>query len=397
MTVRSENLARVGLPYVPAELKHNERGFYIEYFVFNPGTGKNDRVRKNLNVLRKKLSLQDFKRQASIMICDLNAKLASGWSPFSSAVNQMQYVSLESAFEDFFCAKNHELRATTIANYRSVVKILLEYLELMRMRNCMACSFTHMIAIRFMDYLGTDVDYTGKHKKALNNNGWNTYKKKYMAIFGWLVERGYILQNPFEKIRDKPKMEKTRIQINEDVRPRIMEYMAEHNPGFILVLHLIYTGLIRPKEIRLLRISDVDMKRHCIRVSADVAKTHRERFAPMSEELYRLLDSMHLERYPLRYYLIGHQYEPAAKGTYTGQLKKDWERMRSEMGIPKEMQLYSWKDSGISDMFDAGLDALTIQTAAGHADLATTSKYAKLNTKKMIANVWNGAPPMVQQ
>ena len=46
--------------YVPAELKHNSRGWYIEYYRLNPTINMNERVRLMMNRERKRKHLAPF-------------------------------------------------------------------------------------------------------------------------------------------------------------------------------------------------------------------------------------------------------------------------------------------------------------------------------------------------
>ena len=66
--------------YVPAELKHNSRGWYIEYYRLNTTINEFERVRVMLNRERKRCkSLTEFKLQASAIILQINNQLAAGY------------------------------------------------------------------------------------------------------------------------------------------------------------------------------------------------------------------------------------------------------------------------------------------------------------------------------
>lgn len=66
--------------YVPAELKHNSRGWYIEYYRLNPTINMNERVRLMMNRERKRCkSLTEFKLQTSAIMLQINNQLAAGY------------------------------------------------------------------------------------------------------------------------------------------------------------------------------------------------------------------------------------------------------------------------------------------------------------------------------
>ena len=76
-------------------------------------------------------------------------------------------------------------------------------------------------------------------------------------------------------------------------------------------------------------------------------------------------------------------------------------KIRKDCGLPDEMQLYSLKDSGITEMLEAGVSINQVKEAAGHADISTTNKYIGKDTEKMIeavrgANVSLGKKKLVK-
>ena len=66
--------------FVPAELKHNSKGWYIEYYKLNPIVQDLERVRLMMNRERKRCkSLTEFKLQANAIILQINNQLAAGF------------------------------------------------------------------------------------------------------------------------------------------------------------------------------------------------------------------------------------------------------------------------------------------------------------------------------
>lgn len=383
--------------YTPAVLKHNARGFYVEYFCRHPDSDLSVRFRQNLNKLHQKLPYSDFRRTATVLVTNINARLASGWTPFADDDNSLKYTPIRDALYTYLDRKRNELRPATLVSYKSVIDILLHYLDTAGMGQITIGNFTRFSAIRFLDYLVEDKTLSGKKKRALSNNAWNTYLKKYCAIFGFMVERGYLQENPFAGIRKKPKEDKRRRVVSDYEKQRILNWVMENNPNYLVVLLLIYNSLIRPKEIELIRVGDVDLAHNWVHVPADNAKTHKERYAPLTPQLVQILSTWNLSTYPDTYYLIGTRYAPARAKAYHGKYKKDFIQIRKQLGLSDGIQLYSWKDTGISDMFSAGLDALTIMHAADHHDLSVTTRYACQANTDMIRKVCDKAPALMLQ
>lgn len=64
--------------------------------------------------------------------------------------------------------------------------------------------------------------------------------------------------------------------------------------------------------------------------------------------------------------------ESAPESAYT----KAWMNMRRELKLPDTMQLYSLKDTGITNMLENGVPAIDVMKQAGHHDLSMTTQYA---------------------
>ena len=61
---------------------------------------------------------------------------------------------------------------------------------------------------------------------------------------------------------------------------------------------------MRPKEIRLLQINQIDVRARQIKATAPTAKTG-DRFIPVCDELLELIESLNLTKLPLNFYVFG--------------------------------------------------------------------------------------------
>ena len=66
--------------------------------------------------------------------------------------------------------------------------------------------------------------------------------------------------------------------------------------------------------------------------------------------------------------------------------------MRQATGLPKEMQLYSLRDTGLTDLIHAGLDPLTVRQHADHSSLAMTDIYTSHFDPTVNNAVYTAAP-----
>jgi site-specific recombinase XerD len=176
--------------------------------------------------------------------------------------------------EIYLKEKSKELRKDSMRCYTSFSNIFLSWIN--RTTPTLYCSlFNKSQAIRFLDYI--------YNERNVSARTYNDYLKLSRCFFEWAVEKGYCKENPFLRIKMKKKTTKERTIIDVANRKRI----AEHLKGkpFLLVCMLVYHSLIRPKEIRNLKIGDIDMAGHCIKVSGEIAKNHKTRYAAISAQI----------------------------------------------------------------------------------------------------------------
>lgn len=365
--------------YQPAVLRRNADGWYVEYYAMCDGILRRQRI--YMNRIRKKYSrMADFKQHINSVICELNAKLAGGWSPFGETTNTRLYMALTPAIETYLQEKQTELRPDTLRSYNSICNSLMRWINA-ELPQCKCGTFNRLHAVCYLDYCA-------QHKH-INPRSWNNQLKGCRALFSWLQQKCYVKENPFETIRPKREPPKRRILIPSDVRQRITDYFEQENPAMLTVCELVFTSLIRPKEIGNLRIGDVYIDERYIRITGENAKTHNERFCALSPQLVERLQALHLSRYPANYYLFGEKYTPDKKRLAAARFRKEWDKMRRALKLPQEMQLYSLRDTGINSMLKSGIDPLTVMQHADHHSLSMTTRYANHADPHLIDTIYN--------
>lgn len=370
--------------YLPALIKKNSHGWYMEYQVIDPATGKMKRYRQHLNTLRRHYTrISDFKEHCNRIVCTINAKLAGGWNPIGEFNNTRLYTPLSIVIKDYLDEKSAELRPDTMRSYRSFCRGFEKWLD-ENVPNCQAYLFNKVLAVRYLDHCFKDRGLTGR--------SWNNQLKAARALFSWAIGKCYCKENPFAGIKTKRESEKQRVPIPAVYRKKIAAYCKAQNPGLLIVSQLVYSSLIRPKEIRGLKVSDVFLKEHYIYIRSEISKTHYPRVATMNPELEELVAGWIVNASP-DYYLIGSKdYAPGKKAMNHSRFDKDWLNMREVLGLPSEMQLYSLRDTGINEMIKAGIDPLTVMQHADHHDLSMTTRYANHADPLLVDTISKKAP-----
>ena len=133
--------------------------------------------------------------------------------------------------------------------------------------------------------------------------------------------------------------------------------------------------MIRPIELRKLRIRAVDLVNRSIVIDKSIAKNKKTRNATITHDIIESLSAMNLDRYPSNYFLFAKDLVPGSDGVGDGYYSKRWSKMRERLNLPLEMQMYSFRDTGIHEMLKSGIDDLSVMQHADHANLQMTTLY----------------------
>ncbi|MDR0941193.1 MAG: site-specific integrase [Bacteroidales bacterium] len=360
--------------YTPAVLKEYADYWCIEYYVKHPVTHELFRRREKVTGYKTRYGVREARQLLRIAVDRLNLKLSQGWNPFFVHEDGRLLEPLHVVIEKFLKEKERELRPNTLRSYNSMIgKELLLWAQ-KNYPTITASTFSKNIAVRYMDFIA---------EKGKSNISYNNTKKTLSSFFCWCVEKCYAKENPFAGIKSKRKEEKKRILVTADVREQITAYLEkENNIGMQVALNLVYQSLLRPKEINEIRLKDVFLSEKYILVPGVVAKNHKERKATLSNATIELLQKLNIEKLPKDYFLLGGNQPgrsliPHKQQADRNRINKNWVRLKKILKFPKEMQLYSLRDTGITDMLKSGIDDLTVMQHADHHSLEMTTQYAK--------------------
>lgn len=374
------------IDFLPAVLKNTpSEGFFIEYYYRNPIT--NMLVRKRNYVNRIVLSYQrksDGIKHAQRIVMELNEKLRDGWLPIFNTDDQRLYTPILKMRELYLKDKEKELRHATYIAYSSLTKKLNDWLILSHNDKLVTGNFKKSHAIKYMDYI---------MESNVSNRYYNNNIKAMRAYFAWAVEHCYIVENPFSTIKTKINSPKKRILIDTKSRKKIADYLQENNPHFLLVCQLVYNSAMRPKEIANIRIEDISIDKRHIVVREDNAKNGKARCATITAEAIEYLQKF--MTLPGNYYLFGMNDSnmlPAEKRCALSRFRKLWDDMRKVLKLPKEMQLYSLRDTGMVDLLHAGVDELSVQHHFDHSDLSIQARYTNHYDPNLNETIFQNAP-----
>lgn len=269
--------------------------------------------------------------------------------------------------------------------YRSVTDLWLRWCEDNGLAGLYSGTFLRAHAVRYMD---------DQLEQARRHRSYNNTLKVMKAFFQWAVEHLYAKENPFAGLKVLKKEPKIRILVPPEARRQIAAHYARVRPAMNIVCQLVYSSAIRPAEILRIQLKHIHLDRRYIFIPGENAKNHRDRFATLSPSLVAMLKPV-TERFgDPELYLVGknENLDPDTQPVNKSYFQKSWERMRRATGLPKEMQLYSLRDTGLTDLLHAGVDPLSVQHHADHSSLAMQQIYTDHYDPGLVEKIYNNAP-----
>ena len=356
--------------FLPAILREYKSGWIVEYYVEHPTSHKLERKKIRLNKLTSRYKyIKDARIHANQIVTALNIKLSTGWNPFFSDEDSRLYTPINTVCEAFLKEKEKESRKDTMRSYSSFISIFSNWLN-----NSVSVEYLSMInktiIARFMDYV--------YNERNVSATSYNNYVKIGRAFFNWSKEKCYTKENPFDAIKVKPKQKKKRIIIPHDYREIITNYLLSTHgeQNYLIALKLIYSALLRPSEIRKIKIENVDLSNQTIIVTCDVSKNKKQRVVPLTDDLTMSLKSLNLSSYPACYYVFGQGLKPSQTMLSDTYMRKHWDKLKKKLNLPEQMQQYSLRDTGIFEMLKSGIDPLSVKQHADHHSLEMTTIYS---------------------
>lgn len=360
--------ARVYIDYIPARLSTGKE-WYIHYSVIDPQTRKLHRLRKKVNYIPSK----ERRSAANQIVADINTRLALGWNPLISEATPKAYETLGKAFRLFLSVKAKEMESESMRTYCSYIKLFRKWLAEHEIGDGdYVISINRTVAIEYMNSIDED------EKKSART--YNNHLKFLQAMFNWMKEKGYVSDNPFDGIKIKPKRltTKTRRPLSNEELGRLGSFLSVSNPHYFLAVLLCYGCFIRPKELAMLKCSDIDLDRQLVHIRPEIAKNDKDSFRTIPDALIPLLKATDLS-HPNWYLFSKHDlydFTPGPVKVCSRKLAKYWsDHVRIACSLPMEAQFYSLKDTGITNMLERGVPINTVQRQADHSSVAMTAIY----------------------
>lgn len=363
--------------------------WFVFYSVRDPRTDKMKRFKDHVGLSHPDEAVR--RRQADQKITELTEKLKRGWTPFlddTEAIyeDQLQYKTVAEIYgkqkaanatlrylaSQFIEIKQASVRleTKTIQCYVSKLRMLTIWSEA-KYGQIDVTAFDNTRILQFFNYLVND--------KKLADGTISDYRQIISQLFEWVKGTGRILENPVYNIPHGA---------DKDMAPRpiaawdietFRDMISKEDPQLWMAIEFQTYCFLRPgKELRLLKIRDIDFARGLINVDRFRAKTNKERYATIPRHfLLKLRNEYQLQKYDHDHYVFGKEYKPGPKCLGKNNLKNRFNGFRTKLNMPESYKLYSWKHTGNSLAVDSDINMMALRDQNGHTSIQTTEIYLK--------------------
>lgn len=345
------------------------KDWFVSFYVLDPSNEKLKRIRIKIN---REKSFVKRKKIAALIMEAINQRLALGWNPLIEKKAPKAFSKLFEVFDIFLRVKKKESEENTFRCYNSYLKMFRLWLQEEGFTpESFSNSVTSEIAQQFMDDVEND--------ERLSARTFNNYLSFFFSLFNWMKEKGYTTGNPFEHIKKKPKRltKKTRRILTDEELSRLISFLAKDNHQYLAMALICYCCFVRPKEIVLLRCEDIDLEKQTIHIREEIAKNDNNSYRTIPDDLLPILRRIDLSK--PKYYVFGknnhYDFSPSPRKLCSRRIATYWEQViRPKCGFGMDLQFYSLKDTGITNMVGVAPINL-VQKQADHSSLAMTSIY----------------------
>lgn len=372
-----------------ADLK---KQWFIYYSVRNPRTGKMERKREYAG-LSAYPDERSRRQAAEIFMQERAQRLRQGWTPFADDEtvifnDSIEYSNIARIYGRrrsqnrglrYWCSRwieaiNGQLDPSgTLPTYTSKLRIFSNWIDSRATGNDVT-SIDNATVVAFFRWL---IDEQKRSAKTVHD-----YRYILAGLFEWLVRQKVFLLNP---VHDIPRC--TRVCDHSpspihELDIAIFKEEIQKDPQLWLAVEFQYYCALRPgRELRLLRIQDIDFGRGQVTVRRSQAKTKVTRTVIIPRQFLQELRTTHnLMNYPRDFYVFGTGGQPGNMHLGKNNLRFRFNEIRKRLNMPTDYKFYSWKHTGGVQASHSGIPTNHIQMQMGHSSITTTEQYLRKMT-----------------
>ena len=349
--------------------------WYVHFLFRDPDTGKFIQFRKWIS--SQYLTRPHRYEKAKELRKSIDLKLQQGWNPFTT--HNRGLTTLEKGIELFLEIRGRSIRSRTIITYRSHLSAFSNWLIKMKYDKLALESFSFYLANEFMDYLGKE--------SKLSNRTWNNYLQTMRCCFNFLLEKEYILVNPFIRIHQLQTEQTELIAFTREELDLVSSHLPGYNHDLYVIALLIFNCFLRPQEIVRLQVRHLKNIGDSLTISGTISKNKKNETISVPAQIRNEIQKMNLD-FPGDWYVFGLHLARNKKQIAPTRIAEAWKGFSNRYDLEKN--IYALKHTGNGMALAAGANARDLQLQNRHSSLEETQKYlerfSRVPSRKFVDN-----------
>lgn len=422
---------------VPVIRDTNPNDWFVYFEFFHAGTWHPRKIRKGIN----RFPLKERRKEAQGLRDATEDKLKFGWNPIIDPefkarniikADDLSHMNFNDAMDFALEKKRKGLAKKTLVDYRNILTIVKEFAIKTGFGFMPVREMKRLHIITLLERLADERNFS--------NHRFNMYLGCICSMFTTLETWTVCEYNPATKIPKRVVVESNKFaSFTEDEKQKIAEHLAPRHYQLFVFMQFVYQMGIRPKELLLLKVGQIDLKRRVVTLVPDLkeetTKTKFVQHKPIPNALWSFVSEMYLQQYAPEFYVFGSPFEPG-KGNkgfitkmvpgerrmikvtrrngfenaerVTGAMRPDyltpspykasrdtvgrlWKTLiKDGLGIDK--CLYAAKHTGADDKILAGIDLDALRNMYGHRSKQMTERYATEIRQLYNSKIINHSP-----
>lgn len=389
----------VKMPYL---VKSGSGIAFVEYRVYNPKTDSLERFRVYKGFSKCKTD-QEIAQLAEQIIKEFTGKLKNGWRPWSDTVyhyiDEIDYETQARSFgrkktgtshirkhlSGFLELKKNDVSAKSYQSYQSKTRLFALWLENQGYGELKIYQITNDIVVEFFNHL--------INERALDRVTIAKYRQNIGSMFRYFKSKKLIAEIPMEDLpRSNKRSNAGARHINDRDMMRYLDYVVQHDKQLFLASVFQLFLLIRPnRELRLLKVHDLDMQKGLVYINDVNAKT-TARVLTMPNALMEIVEKYGLAEYPYDYYIFGKGGMPGHQPVGINSFNYRFNLIKQTLGFPSGYKFYSLKHTGAGKLLESGATLAELMSHLGHRRFESTIRYVRNHFGERSEKIVNFRP-----
>ena len=362
-----------------------EKGDYILYYVWDAQKGALARKRKYIPVKYK--TEETKKAYGKDVVKKINKLLKAGYhidrkktrkrneSSKTNIDGLTSFLTVEKATEKYInhCQNKLKNNKDEVARKRRTLIRFFDWASNKYGVIDYPSEITKEMAQTFSDYLIED--------EGLQNKTHNNLISQVHHFFEIGQDREFIdssVKNPFSKVDNlQTSYGEKNIPYSDKQIKKLKPYIQETDYYLWQFICFIYYALMRPSEIKRIRIKDIDLENNILRIPSAQSKSKKYDTLPLASALVKEIKAMNIQQYSQDYYLFSRGRKPSSTPMSSNYTSDKYRPIKKKFNLSEDYTIYAFKHTAVCKWYKKDKDIVRIQKMCRHTNIEMTARYLK--------------------